>query len=244
MAARPDRAAGRADARVGRGRAGAAEGRDVQARPSAAAAARSRCCGGRAPTLLNPHFATGTKDQDGSRIFYEPLASCDPDGNLVPGPGRRDPERAERRRHQGRPVGHLEAQEGRHLARRQAVHRRRRASSTGSSRRIPATAARTIGSYEDVEKIDVARQPHGAARLQEADAVLGRPLLRRARHDHPQAPVRGLQGRQVPRGAEQPQAGRHRAPTSSWTSSRATSCAARSTRATTCRTGRSSTPSR
>ena len=25
-------------------------------------------------TLLNPHFAVGTKDQDGSRIFYEPLA--------------------------------------------------------------------------------------------------------------------------------------------------------------------------
>jgi peptide/nickel transport system substrate-binding protein len=37
-----------------------------------------------APTLLNPHFATGTKDQDGSRIFYEPLAAYDPDGNLVP----------------------------------------------------------------------------------------------------------------------------------------------------------------
>jgi len=36
------------------------------------------------PTLLNPHFATGTKDQDGSRLFYEPLASWDPDGNLVP----------------------------------------------------------------------------------------------------------------------------------------------------------------
>jgi len=35
-------------------------------------------------TLLNPHFATGTKDQDGSRIFYEPLASWDPDGNLTP----------------------------------------------------------------------------------------------------------------------------------------------------------------
>jgi peptide/nickel transport system substrate-binding protein len=27
-----------------------------------------------APTLLNPHFATGTKDQDASRLFYEPLA--------------------------------------------------------------------------------------------------------------------------------------------------------------------------
>ena len=37
-----------------------------------------------APTLLNPHFATGTKDQDAARIFYEPLAGYDPDGNIVP----------------------------------------------------------------------------------------------------------------------------------------------------------------
>jgi peptide/nickel transport system substrate-binding protein len=37
-----------------------------------------------APTLLNPHFATGTKDQDASRIFYEPLAGWDADGNLMP----------------------------------------------------------------------------------------------------------------------------------------------------------------
>src|SRR5260370_32474591 len=36
------------------------------------------------PTLLNPHFAVGTKDQEGSRVFYEPLAAWDPDGNLVP----------------------------------------------------------------------------------------------------------------------------------------------------------------
>ena len=36
-----------------------------------------------APTLLNPHFATGTKDQDGSRIFYEPLAGWNEDGELV-----------------------------------------------------------------------------------------------------------------------------------------------------------------
>ena len=35
-------------------------------------------------TLLNPHFAVGTKDQDGSRIFYEPLASWDPEGFLYP----------------------------------------------------------------------------------------------------------------------------------------------------------------
>jgi peptide/nickel transport system substrate-binding protein len=36
-----------------------------------------------APTLLNPHFAVGTKDQNAARIFYEPLASWDPEGNLV-----------------------------------------------------------------------------------------------------------------------------------------------------------------
>ncbi len=35
-------------------------------------------------TLLNPHFAVGTKDQEGSRIFYEPLGAWDTDGNLVP----------------------------------------------------------------------------------------------------------------------------------------------------------------
>jgi peptide/nickel transport system substrate-binding protein len=47
------------------------------------------------PTLLNPHFAVGTKDQDGSRVFYEPLAAWDPEGNLKPKlaasiPGRED----------------------------------------------------------------------------------------------------------------------------------------------------------
>jgi peptide/nickel transport system substrate-binding protein len=36
------------------------------------------------PTLLNPHFAVGTKDQDGSRLFYEPLANWDADGNMKP----------------------------------------------------------------------------------------------------------------------------------------------------------------
>src|SRR5690349_18976085 len=47
------------------------------------------------PTLLNPHFAVGTKDQDGSRVFYEPLAGWDAEGNLRPVlaetiPGRED----------------------------------------------------------------------------------------------------------------------------------------------------------
>lgn len=29
----------------------------------------------RGPTLLNPHFAVGTKHTDASRIFYEPLVT-------------------------------------------------------------------------------------------------------------------------------------------------------------------------
>jgi len=63
----------------------------AQAQGKAAFAPTKRGGGGalkvlwwQAPTLLNPHFAVGTKDQDGSRIFYEPLAAFDPEGNLVP----------------------------------------------------------------------------------------------------------------------------------------------------------------
>jgi peptide/nickel transport system substrate-binding protein len=63
----------------------------AQAQPKAAFMPPKRGGGGQlkvlwwqSPTLLNPHFATGTKDQDGSRIFYEPLAAFDPDGNIVP----------------------------------------------------------------------------------------------------------------------------------------------------------------
>src|SRR5438105_12758329 len=45
-------------------------------------------------TLLNPHFAVGTKDQDGSRIFYEPLAGWDPEGELFPALAAEIPSRA------------------------------------------------------------------------------------------------------------------------------------------------------
>lgn len=37
-----------------------------------------------APTILNPHLATGGKDTDASRVTYEPLASFDAAGELVP----------------------------------------------------------------------------------------------------------------------------------------------------------------
>ena len=37
-----------------------------------------------APTIVNPHLSPGTKDLSASRIVYEPLASFDSQGNLVP----------------------------------------------------------------------------------------------------------------------------------------------------------------
>jgi peptide/nickel transport system substrate-binding protein len=64
----------------------------VAAQPKPAAFTPTRRGGGgplrvlwwQAPTLLNPYFGTGTKDQDASRIFYEPLGAFDPDGNIIP----------------------------------------------------------------------------------------------------------------------------------------------------------------
>src|SRR5262245_49904444 len=64
----------------------------AQAQPKPATFTPTRRGGGgllhvlwwQAPTLLNPHFATGTKDIDACRIFYEPLAAYDPEGNLAP----------------------------------------------------------------------------------------------------------------------------------------------------------------
>src|SRR5712664_3179505 len=64
----------------------------AQAQPKAPAFNATKRGGGgllktlwwQAPTLLNPYFGTGTKDQDASRIFYESLAGFDPDGNIVP----------------------------------------------------------------------------------------------------------------------------------------------------------------
>src|SRR5215470_8855690 len=63
----------------------------AQTRPSPGLNPTKRGGGGRlrllwwqAPTLLNGHFATGTKDQDAARPVYEPLCAFDPDGNFVP----------------------------------------------------------------------------------------------------------------------------------------------------------------
>ena len=68
------------------------------------------------PTLLNPHFAVGTKDQDGSRLFYEPLAAWDSNGELQPVLAAEVAQRG-RRNPAGRwQIRHLEAEAGREMA--------------------------------------------------------------------------------------------------------------------------------
>lgn len=37
-----------------------------------------------APTILNPHLSNGYKDSEASRVTYEPLATYDKDGKLIP----------------------------------------------------------------------------------------------------------------------------------------------------------------
>ncbi len=58
---------------------------------SASAIAAKRGAGGtlrlfywQAPTIVNPHLSPSTKDLSASRIAYEPLASFDAKGNLIP----------------------------------------------------------------------------------------------------------------------------------------------------------------
>ena len=64
---------------------------EAQSQPASSYAPTQRGGGGvlrllwwQGPTILNPHFATGQKDTDGSRLFYESLADWDSDGRLVP----------------------------------------------------------------------------------------------------------------------------------------------------------------
>jgi len=107
------------------------------------------------PTLLNPHFAVGTKDQDGSRLFYEPLAGWDADGNLRPIlaesiPGREDGTLAA----DGKSViwklkKGVTWHDGKPFTADDCVF-------TWEYARDPATASLTSGSYKDVvvEKID------------------------------------------------------------------------------------------
>ena len=106
-------------------------------------------------TLLNPHFAVGTKDQEGARIFYEPLAAWDPDGNLIPVLAAETPDienggiAADGMSVTWKLKKGVEWHDGRPFTADDVVFNWEYASD-------PATAATTIGDYRDakVEKID------------------------------------------------------------------------------------------
>ena len=106
-------------------------------------------------TLLNPHFAVGTKDQDGSRIFYEPLAGWDSEGNLFPILAAEIPSRengglaADGMSVTWKLKRNVQWHDGKPFTADDVVFNWQYASD-------PATAATTIGSYKDVkvEKID------------------------------------------------------------------------------------------
>jgi len=108
-----------------------------------------------AATLLNPHFAVGTKDTEGCRIFYEPLAAWDPDGNLVPVLAAEIPDfenggvAADGTSVTWKLKKGVEWHDGRAFSADDVVFNWEYASD-------PATAAVTIGNYRDakVEKID------------------------------------------------------------------------------------------
>jgi peptide/nickel transport system substrate-binding protein len=108
-----------------------------------------------AATLLNPHFAVGTKDAEGCRIFYEPLAAWDPEGNLVPVLAAEIPDienggvAADGMSVTWRLKKGVEWHDGRPFTADDVVFNWQYASD-------PATAAVTIGNYRDakVEKID------------------------------------------------------------------------------------------
>src|SRR5215510_14914648 len=108
-----------------------------------------------AVTLLNPHFAVGTKDQDGARVFYEPLAGWDPEGNLFPVLAAEIPSRengglaADAMSVTWKLKRNVRWHDGKPFTADDVVFNWEFASD-------PATAATTIGSYKDVkvEKVD------------------------------------------------------------------------------------------
>ena len=107
------------------------------------------------PTLLNPHFAIGTKDQYGCRVFYEPLAAWDSDANLVPILAAEVPSvqngsvTADGKSVVWKLKRNVQWHDGRPFTADDVVFNWEYAAD-------PATAAVTIGSYKDikVEKID------------------------------------------------------------------------------------------
>src|ERR1700746_2334582 len=152
-----------------------------------------------APTLLTPHFAVGTKDQEGSRIFYEPLAAWDPDGNLAPVLAAEIPDienggvAADGMSVTWKLKKDVVWHEGRPFTADDVVFNWEYAAD-------PATAATTIGSYQDlkVEKIDplTVRVLFAKPTPHWADAFVGQRGMVIPKHIF--EPYRGASSREAP----------------------------------------------
>ncbi len=160
------------------------------------------------PTLLNPHFAVGTKDQDASYLFYEPLAVWDNDGNLVAKLAAEIPSRengalaADGRSVVWKLKQGVQWHDGQPFTADDVVFNWQYSSD-------PATATVTSGAYSGL-KVEKIRRPQCAHPVRQADPVLGRGIRRRLRDDHPEAHIRTLYRCEVARGARQPCPGRYR----------------------------------
>ncbi len=131
-------------------------------------------------TLLNPHFASGIKDQDGSRIFYEPLAALGRGRQSHADPRRRDSDRDKRRRAaDGRSVTwklkrDVQWHDGKPFTADDVVFNWEYASGSRRPRPSPSAPTRTSRSRRSTT-----HAVEGAVR--QADAVLGRRVRRHAR---------------------------------------------------------------
>jgi len=106
------------------------------------------------PVHLSPHWATGTKEQEGCRIFYEPLGAWDADATWCPCSPPRFP-RATTVACRPTADGDLEAQARRHLARRPAFTADD-VVFTWEFCKDPASSTTTVATYKDiqVDKVD------------------------------------------------------------------------------------------
>ena len=214
---RPDRAAGEPVARHGRRGHGGARPRFDYKPTKRGGGGTLKLLWWQGPTLLNPHFAVGTKDQDGSYLFYEPLAVWDADANLVPVLAAEVPSRengglsADGKTVTWKLKQGVKWHDGKPFTADDCVFNWKFASD-------PQTAAVTSGVYSDlkVEKVD----DHTIRVVFDKPTPFWADRLRRLlRDDHPEACLRTVYRRQVAQRAGQPAPGRHRRRTSSASSS-------------------------
>ena len=181
-------------------------------------------CGGRRPPCSTRTSPTGTKRRRAPASSTSRSPPSTPTGNLVPILAAELPSVQNGGVAKDGTVGHLAAQEERAVARRQALHRRRRRLQLGVRRR-PRDRRRDRGHRTARSARGSTRSTATRSRLvfKPSPALLGRRLLRQPRHDPPQARLRARS--RAPSRARRPPTSSRSEPgrTGSWTSSPATS---------------------